>query len=87
MNPLMQAREVQFYRSNTGASALFGSPGFEAAATKGAEAAGFKPWIVDDAELAWLTFGLPSFGYSRLQHGLADVDTRQPRNDCLHGSS
>jgi long-chain acyl-CoA synthetase len=61
MNPLMQAREVQFYLSNTGASALFGSPGFEAAATKGAGAAGVKPWIVDDAELAWLTFGIPPF--------------------------
>lgn len=36
INPLMQDREVQFYLSNTGASALFGSPGYETAVTKGA---------------------------------------------------
>ena len=32
----MQDREVQFYLSNTGASALFGSPGYETAVTEGA---------------------------------------------------
>ena len=50
MNPLMQGREVQFYLSNTGSKALIGSPGFAGAATDGAEGAGAKLWLVDDAE-------------------------------------
>ena len=62
MNPLMQGREVQFYLSNTGAKALIGSPGFAGAATEGAEGAGAKLWLVDDAELARLTDDLPEFG-------------------------
>jgi len=62
MNPLMQAREVEFYLSNTGAKALFGAPGFDAAAAQGAEAVGAKLWVVDDAELARLTDGLAEFG-------------------------
>ena len=62
MNPLMQGREVQFYLSNTDAKALIGSPGFAGAATDGAESAGAKLWLVDDAELARLTADLPAFG-------------------------
>jgi long-chain acyl-CoA synthetase len=62
MNPLMQGREVQFYLSNTGAKALIGSPGFAGAATDGAEGAGAKLWLVDDAELARLTGDLSAFG-------------------------
>jgi long-chain acyl-CoA synthetase len=62
MNPLMRGREVQFYLSNTGAKALIGSPGFAGAATDGAEGAGAKLWLVDDAELARLTGGLPDYG-------------------------
>jgi long-chain acyl-CoA synthetase len=62
MNPLMQGREVQFYLSNTDAKALIGTPGFAAAATDGAQGAGAKSWLVDDAELARLTDDLPEFG-------------------------
>src|SRR4030081_3767071 len=36
MNPLMQAREVAFYLSNTVAKALIGTPEFVDAATQGA---------------------------------------------------
>jgi long-chain acyl-CoA synthetase len=39
MNPLMQAREVAFYLSNTGAKAFIGSPAFADAATQGAGSA------------------------------------------------
>jgi long-chain acyl-CoA synthetase len=62
MNPLLQAREVQFYLSNTAAKALVASPDFAQAATDGAEAAGARVWIVDDAELARLTKDLPPCG-------------------------
>jgi long-chain acyl-CoA synthetase len=62
MNPLMQAREVAFYLSNTGAKALIGTPEFADAATQGAASAGAKAWLVDDTELARLTDGLPEFG-------------------------
>ena len=62
MNPLMQGREVQFYLSNTGAKALIGSLGFAGAATDGADGAGAKLWLVDDAELARLTRDLPEYG-------------------------
>jgi long-chain acyl-CoA synthetase len=62
MNPLMQGREVAFYLSNTGAKALIATPDFADAARQGADTAGSKSWIVDDAELARLTDGLPEFG-------------------------
>ena len=32
MNPLLKSREVPYYLSNTGAKALFGTPGFAEAA-------------------------------------------------------
>jgi long-chain acyl-CoA synthetase len=64
MNPLMQGREVQFYLSNTDAKALIATPGFAGAATEGAEGAGAKLWLVDDAELARLTEELPEHGES-----------------------
>jgi long-chain acyl-CoA synthetase len=54
MNPLMQAREVAFYLSNTGAKAFIGSPAFADAATQGAGSAGAKVWLVDDDEVARL---------------------------------
>ncbi|HEX4587938.1 MAG TPA: long-chain fatty acid--CoA ligase [Mycobacterium sp.] len=63
MNPLMRGREVQFYLSNTGAKALIGTPGFAGAATDGADGAGAKLWLVDDAELALLTAELPEYGH------------------------
>jgi long-chain acyl-CoA synthetase len=62
MNPLMQAREVAFYLSNTGAKALIGTPDFADAATQGADSAGSKVWLVDDTEVARLTADLPGFG-------------------------
>jgi long-chain acyl-CoA synthetase len=62
MNPLMQGREVGFYLSNTGAKALIGTPDFADAARQGADTSGANSWIVDDAELARLTDGLPEFG-------------------------
>jgi long-chain acyl-CoA synthetase len=62
MNPLMQAREVAFYLSNTGAKALIGTPEFADAATQGAATASAKVWLVDDTEVARLTDGLPEFG-------------------------
>jgi long-chain acyl-CoA synthetase len=62
MNPLMQGREVQFYLSNTDSKALIGSAGFARAATEGADTAGAKLWLVDDAELSRLTVDLPEFG-------------------------
>lgn len=62
MNPLMQAREVAFYLSNTGAAAMVGPPDFAAAATEGAETAGAKCWLVDDAGMAQLIDGLSGFG-------------------------
>ncbi|MDT7762954.1 MAG: long-chain acyl-CoA synthetase [Mycobacterium sp.] len=62
MNPLLQGREVQFYLSNTAAKALLASPDFSQAATEGADAAGARLWVLDDAELARLTKDLPPFG-------------------------
>jgi long-chain acyl-CoA synthetase len=72
MNPLMQAREVAFYASNTGAKALIGTPEFADAATQGAAGAGSKVWLVDDAELARLTDGLPGFG-EPVERGASDT--------------
>jgi long-chain acyl-CoA synthetase len=62
MNPLMQAREVAFYLSNTGTKALIGTPEFADAATQASATAGAKVWLVNDAEVARLTDGLPEFG-------------------------
>jgi long-chain acyl-CoA synthetase len=60
MNPLLKSREVEFYLSNTGATALFATPAFAAEATAGAVGAGAKCWLVDDAELGRLTADLPA---------------------------
>jgi long-chain acyl-CoA synthetase len=62
MNPLMQAREVAFYLSNTDAKALVGTREFADPATQGAGSADAKVWLFDDAEVARLTDGLPEFG-------------------------
>jgi len=59
MNPLLKAREVEFYLHNTGAKALFATPAFADAASAGAQAAGAKTWLVDDAGLAALISDLP----------------------------
>ena len=59
MNPLLKSREIEFYLSNTGATALFATPAFAAEATAAAAAAGAKCWLVDDADLVRLTADLP----------------------------
>jgi long-chain acyl-CoA synthetase len=59
MNPLLKSREIAFYLSNTGATALFATPTFAAEATAAAAAAGAKCWLVDDADLVRLTADLP----------------------------
>jgi long-chain acyl-CoA synthetase len=62
MNPLLKAREVAYYLSNSGAKALFASPPIAEEAASGANETGAQCWIVDDAELAKLTADLPEQG-------------------------
>ncbi|WP_156685654.1 long-chain-fatty-acid--CoA ligase [Mycobacterium sp. Marseille-P9652] len=62
MNPLLKAREVAYYLSNTAAKALFATPAFADEATAGAAEAGAECWLVDDAALAELTAELPAQG-------------------------
>ena len=59
MNPLLKAREVTFYLSNSGAKALFGTPDFADEANAGADEVGAQCWIVDDARLTDLIADLP----------------------------
>src|SRR5271156_3201341 len=49
MNPLLKAREVAYYLSNSGPKAFFGTPGFADEAIAGAEQVGAQCWVVDDA--------------------------------------
>ena len=60
MNPLLKAREIEFYLSNTGAVALFATPLFADEARAAAEASNSRLWLVDDAGLAALTNDLPA---------------------------
>ncbi len=60
MNPLLKAREVAYYLSNSGAKALFGTPDFAAEAGAGADDADAQCWIVDDAGLMDLIADLPA---------------------------
>ncbi|WP_327139793.1 long-chain-fatty-acid--CoA ligase [Nocardia sp. NBC_01327] len=62
MNPLMHAREVEFYLTNTGARALFGTPAFADAAISACAATGAQCWIVDDAELDSITADFSPYG-------------------------
>ena len=62
MNPLLKAREVAYYLSNSGAKALFAAPSSAEEAVSGAAETGVQCWIVDDAELAKLTADLPEHG-------------------------
>jgi long-chain acyl-CoA synthetase len=62
MNPLLQAREVQFYLSNTAAKAVLVGPDFARAAAEGGQAAGAQVWVIDDAALVQLTNDLAEFG-------------------------
>lgn len=59
MNPLLKAREIGFYLSNTSAKALFATPAFADEATAAAAETGAQCWLVDDAALAELTADLP----------------------------
>jgi len=59
MNPLLKAREVSFYVSNSGAKALFATPAFAEEATAGAAEVGAECWVVDDAGLKKLIADLP----------------------------
>jgi len=62
MNPLLKAREVAYYLSNSAAKALFAAPTTAKEAVSGTEETGAQCWIVDDAELAKLTADLPEQG-------------------------
>jgi long-chain acyl-CoA synthetase len=59
MNPLLKAREVAYYLSNSGAGALFATPAFAGEATAGAAEVGARCWLVDDAGLMELVAELP----------------------------
>src|SRR5246127_391250 len=72
MNPLLKAREVAFYLSNSGAKALFATPGFADEASAGADETGSQCWIVDDSGLADLIAGLPE-QESPVERGHDDV--------------
>jgi len=52
MNPLLKAREVAYYLSNSEAKALFATPPAAGEAVVGRRRDGARHcWIVDDAEL------------------------------------
>src|ERR1700720_1343094 len=55
MNPLLKAREVAYYLSNSGAKALFASPPIAEEAASGADETGARCWVRVDAGLAKLT--------------------------------
>ncbi|MDH6243371.1 long-chain fatty acid--CoA ligase [Mycobacterium sp. OTB74] len=59
MNPLLSAREIEFYLSNTGAKVLFATPAFAGAAREGAERAGAICELVDDETLLAQIADLP----------------------------
>ncbi|HWY00889.1 MAG TPA: long-chain fatty acid--CoA ligase [Mycobacterium sp.] len=59
MNPLLKAREVAYYLSNSGARALFATPAFADEATAGAAEVRARCWVVDDAALMKLIADLP----------------------------
>jgi long-chain acyl-CoA synthetase len=62
MNPLLKAREVTYYLSNSEAKALFATPAAAGEAVSGADETGAHCWIIDDAELAKLSADLPEQG-------------------------
>jgi long-chain acyl-CoA synthetase len=55
MNPMLSAREVEFYLSNTGAAALFATPAVADAAAAGSTAAQAALRLIDDESLDALT--------------------------------
>ena len=62
MHPLLKAREVAYYLSNSQAKALFATPPAAEEAAAGADQAGAQCWNVDDAELTKLSADLPEQG-------------------------
>ena len=62
MNPLLKAREVEYYLTNTGAQLLMAAPGFRAPAEAGSAAAGARAIVVDDASLLELLEGVTPQG-------------------------
>ena len=71
MNPLLKAREVSYYLSNSGAKALFGTPAFAEEAAAGAAEVGAQCWLVDDDGLMKLIADLPE--HSPVERGDDDV--------------
>src|ERR1700720_1218891 len=59
MNPLLKAREVAFYLSNSGAKALFATPDFADEAIALAEQVGSECWVVHHPGLMDLITDLP----------------------------
>jgi long-chain acyl-CoA synthetase len=59
MNPLLKAREIEFYLANTGAKGLFATPTFASEANAATAKLGALHWSVDDAGLAALIADLP----------------------------
>ncbi|OBI14402.1 long-chain fatty acid--CoA ligase [Mycobacterium sp. E2497] len=59
MNPLLKEREISYYLSNSGATALFATLAFAAEATAGAAHVGAQCWLVDDPGLTELIAGVP----------------------------
>ncbi|MGB8405660.1 MAG: long-chain fatty acid--CoA ligase [Mycobacterium sp.] len=72
MNPLLSAREIEFYLSNTDAKALFATPSFADPAHAGAGAAGAQCVLVDDAALLELLAGQTEYAAPEQR---ADTDT------------
>ncbi|MDF0532606.1 long-chain fatty acid--CoA ligase [Tsukamurella sp. 8F] len=60
MNPLLKAREVEYYLANTSASSLLATSAFADAARAGADAAGAQCTLIDDAGLEALLDGIPA---------------------------
>ena len=71
MSPLLKAREVSYYLSNSGAKALFGTPAFAEEAAAGAAEVGAQCWLVDDDGLMKLIADLPE--HSPVERGDDDV--------------
>jgi long-chain acyl-CoA synthetase len=72
VNPLLKAREVAYYLSNSGAKALFATPAFAEEATAGAAEVGARCWVVDDAGLMALVADLPGQDFP-VERGDEDV--------------
>lgn len=60
MNPLLKAREIEFFLTNTAASVLFATPVFAEEARAAADVADARLWLVDDDALARLIADLPA---------------------------